>query len=198
MSERKNFESLYKTVDEIRQVFEQRELEKMELAEIRKDAKLLFEESLHKYRSEEDQLNKRIEKEKKKCEEWGAEFRVLSTEKTKCDMQGREFKEDKRYTELMQYLSTYQLIMQGMEATRKSIVISAEAQRNMDNYCNQGSEKSRKIKTMGETISMLLGKLKGEDALMCLAGFDYRPGSGEFTMPELKEWESLRMEDIEE
>ena len=198
MSERKKFEGLYKTVEEIREVFEQRELEKMELAEIRKAAKSLFEESLQKYRCEEDQLNKRIEKEKKKCEEWGAEFRALSTEKTKCDMQGREFKEDKRYTELMQYLSTYQLILQGMEATRKSIVISAEAQKDMDNYRNRGNEKCRKIKTMGETISMLLGKLKGEDALMCLAGFDYRPGSGEFTMPELKEWESLRMEDIEE
>lgn len=196
MSAKDNFEKLYKTVEDIKTTFDEREHVKEELAAVREEAKQFFDDTVQKYREEEERLDRRIAQEKQKCEEWAAEFRALSMEKTKCELNREEFLKNERYVELMEYLSTYHLTIQGMEATRDSIVISARAQQLMEQYQARGTDRSRKALSMGDTIAMLLGKLKGEDALNCLASFEYIPSQWEFMPAEMKEWEGLRMEEL--
>lgn len=198
MSAKENFEKLYKTVEDIKTTFDEREHVKEELAAVREEAKQFFDDTVKNYRAEEEKLNQLIEQEKEKCARLAAEFRALSAEKTKCRMQCIAFQDEERLKELTDYLGTYELTMRGMEEARKSIVISARAQRLMEQYQARGTDRSQKARSMADTLSMLLGKLKGEDALNCLASFEYIPSQWDFMPAEMKEWNDMRMEDLEE
>lgn len=197
MSRKENFEKLYKTVEDIKETFDEREKVIEELAAVREEAKQFFDDTVRNYRAEEEKLNQLIKQEKEKGARCVAEFQQLCAEKTRCRMQGEEFQDEARLKDLTDYLGTFDLNMRGMEEARKGIVISARAQQLMEQFRTCGTDKSRKAKSMADTIAMLLGKLKGEDALNCLASFEYIPSHWEFMTKELEEWGGLRMEGLE-
>lgn len=196
MSAKENFEKLFRTAEEIKTTFEAREQVKAELAAVQEEAKRFFDDTVQKYRAEEEKLNQLIKQEKEKCARLAAEFRELGIEKTKCRIKGIIFQDEQRMKELMEYLSTYDLTMRGMEEARKSIVISAREQQIMEQYRAQGNAKMGEVRTMGNKLSMLLGDLKGGDAMMnCLASFEFIPGRADFMPDEMKQWKDLRKEE---
>lgn len=195
MNAKENFEKLYKTVEDIRTTFDEREHVKEKLTAVRTEAKQFFDDTVQKYQAEEEKLNHLIEQEKEKCTRLAAEFRTLSVEKTKCNMQEIAFQNEQRMKELREYLGTYDLTLQGLEATRHEIVITEKEQKIMNDYKAQGTKMLNQIKSMGETISMLLAKLKGEDAINCLGCFEWVPSMGNFMFEEMKEWDGLRKEE---
>lgn len=198
MSARDDFERLYSTVEEIKTVFEEREQVKEELEELRREAKQFFSDTVERYRSEEERLEQRKGQEVEKYNKMTAEFRDLSAEKFKRETQGGIFQQEERLKELREYLGTYDLTLQGIEAAKKSVAITSHEQRTMNVYFGEGSKKIQKVRSMGDTLSMLLGKLKGDEALRCLANFEYVPGQQVFMENELNEWKKLRFEELEE
>lgn len=193
---RKEFKALFKTMEEIKTKIAELEQEEQERAELRQKTKTELHAIVKKYYEAEQKLNESIEQSEKENQKNREEIKELMRKQMQAENTGEHSGETERLQRLKTEVTTYPLKVEAMEQLRKDIVISAADQQRVGELRERERAAGARVRTIKETITMLLGQLKGDDCFNCLASFEYVPGRDNFMVEEFKKFENMRKEEI--
>lgn len=191
---KKEFEALFKTIEELKTKISELEQEEQNRAELRQQTKTEFYAIVKKYYDAEEKINERMRKAEEENIKNREEIKILMRKQIEAEETGREFEGAERLEKLKAEVAAYSLKIETIEQLRKEVVVSVAEQEKISELRSEESRSGGRVRSLRDAVSLILGKLRDENCLQCLASFEYVPGREQFMYDEFKEFAEMRME----
>lgn len=193
-----HFKNLFALVEEVRQNLEEMERLQEVSRTVAGEARKFYNSVIEKYRQEEKRIIDRMEQAEKENKDNKAEIVELTRQQLKAEATGGTFPGIPRLEKLKSEVATYPLKLEAMEKLKADVYITAADQRKIQEYRAAWFEAWQDLNRIESKMMALLGTIKGDGTLFCLASLEHTPAESHFMDEAIEKLQQFRREDIEE